>query len=142
MMDVRSQAAFPLVWIIVLSIGPIAEFGFCGENGEHSNVNERFLLINGIRLYQEYLSSIRGRECPMIPSCSEYGIESIRKFGIIGLFLAADRINRCGKSTEIYDEVFLSDHAQIKVRFHDPPCMDDHISEPRITLRTLTCLEE
>ena len=49
-----------------------------------------------IKLYQKYLSPLKGTKCPYIPSCSQYGIEAIQKYGVIkGGLLAAWRILRC-----------------------------------------------
>ena len=53
-------------------------------------------LIALIRLYQKYISPLKGTKCPYIPTCSQYGIEAIQKYGAIkGSFLAAWRILRC-----------------------------------------------
>jgi len=51
------------------------------------------LFINGIGLYQRYLSPIAGDRCRMYPSCSTYSIEAIRKHGVfIGLVMTFDRL--------------------------------------------------
>ena len=53
-------------------------------------------LIALIRLYQKYISPLKGTKCPYIPTCSQYGIEAIQKYGAIkGSLLAAWRILRC-----------------------------------------------
>ena len=38
-------------------------------------------LIFAARLYQSTLSHYMGRQCRFIPSCSEYFIQSVRKYG-------------------------------------------------------------
>ena len=54
------------------------------------------LMIKAIRLYQKYLSPLKQSRCPFIPTCSEYGIEAIEKYGALkGGLLAAWRILRC-----------------------------------------------
>ena len=54
------------------------------------------VLIAFIRLYQRYLSPMKGTKCPYIPSCSQYGVEALQKHGVIkGLLLTAWRILRC-----------------------------------------------
>ena len=54
------------------------------------------LLIYIIKLYQIYISPYKGTKCPYFPSCSEYGIESIERFGAFkGTFLTIFRIIRC-----------------------------------------------
>lgn len=54
------------------------------------------ILIAVIRFYQKYISPMKGTKCPYIPSCSQYGLEAIQKYGAVkGSFLAAWRILRC-----------------------------------------------
>ena len=54
------------------------------------------LFIFLIKLYQKYLSPLKSTKCPYIPSCSQYGLEAIEKYGAIkGGFMALWRIIRC-----------------------------------------------
>ena len=54
------------------------------------------ILIAAIRFYQKYISPMKGTKCPYVPSCSQYGLEAIQKYGCInGGFLALWRILRC-----------------------------------------------
>ncbi len=54
------------------------------------------ILVRGIRLYQKYLSPLKRTRCPYIPSCSQYGLEAIQKYGALkGGLLAVWRILRC-----------------------------------------------
>jgi uncharacterized protein len=49
-----------------------------------------------IRLYQRLVSPLLGSRCRYYPSCSEYALRSIRRFGILrGSVLAAWRLLRC-----------------------------------------------
>ena len=49
-----------------------------------------------IRCYQKYLSPLKNSKCPYIPTCSQYGLEAIEKYGAFkGSLLAAWRILRC-----------------------------------------------
>ncbi len=49
-----------------------------------------------VRLYQRVISPVIPRRCKYHPSCSEYAVQSIRRFGILrGLVLAAWRLMRC-----------------------------------------------
>ncbi len=41
------------------------------------------LLIKMIRLYQKYISPMKRTKCPYIPTCSQYGLEAIEKYGAI-----------------------------------------------------------
>ena len=53
-----------------------------------------FLLL--IRAYQLLLSPMLGASCRYTPTCSQYGIEAIRKHGPFkGGWLTLNRIGRC-----------------------------------------------
>ena len=54
------------------------------------------VLIGLIKLYQYTLSPFLGRQCRFVPTCSQYGIEAIKKHGALkGSWLALKRILRC-----------------------------------------------
>jgi hypothetical protein len=54
------------------------------------------LILSLIRLYQLTLSSLMGRQCRFLPTCSEYAREVIEKHGVIaGGWLALKRIAKC-----------------------------------------------
>jgi uncharacterized protein len=56
----------------------------------------RRLAIAPIRLYQGLISPTIGQRCKYYPSCSEYAVQAISRFGILrGLVLAAWRLLRC-----------------------------------------------
>lgn len=49
-----------------------------------------------IRLYQLVISPILGPKCRFTPTCSQYALEAIKKYGVFkGIWLAAKRIARC-----------------------------------------------
>lgn len=49
-----------------------------------------------IKLYQKTVSPLTGQRCKYHPSCSEYAVQAITKFGILrGLVLAGWRLLRC-----------------------------------------------
>lgn len=49
-----------------------------------------------IKFYQKYISPMKRTRCPYTPSCSQYGLEAIEKYGVIkGGWLAVWRILRC-----------------------------------------------
>ena len=53
-------------------------------------------LISLIKFYQKYISGLKSTKCPYIPTCSQYGLEAIEKYGAFkGSLLAAWRILRC-----------------------------------------------
>ncbi|MBR0381194.1 MAG: membrane protein insertion efficiency factor YidD [Eubacterium sp.] len=55
------------------------------------------VLVRIIRFYQKYLSPLKGRStCVYTPTCSQYAIEAIEKYGAVkGGLLALWRIIRC-----------------------------------------------
>lgn len=55
----------------------------------------KWILIKVIRFYQRFLSRFTPR-CIYVPSCSEYCVLAIQKYGVIkGLKKTRERINRC-----------------------------------------------
>ncbi|HEY0053946.1 MAG TPA: membrane protein insertion efficiency factor YidD [Pedobacter sp.] len=53
-----------------------------------------FLLL--IKLYQYLISPLFGGSCRYAPTCSNYGVEAIKKYGPFkGLWLTVKRISRC-----------------------------------------------
>lgn len=56
----------------------------------------KWLPIAAIRFYQRYLRILHNRECIYNPSCSEYMVISIQKYGVLrGVQYGAMRIRRC-----------------------------------------------
>ena len=54
------------------------------------------ILIAMIRFYQKFLSPLKHTRCPYTPTCSQYAIEAIEKYGALkGSLLAVWRILRC-----------------------------------------------
>lgn len=55
-----------------------------------------FPFIALIKLYQWIISPWLGSKCRYTPTCSQYGIEALQKYGPIkGLWLTSKRILRC-----------------------------------------------
>ncbi len=54
------------------------------------------IMIKGILFYRKYLSPMKRSKCPYFPTCSEYGLQAVEKYGAIkGGLLALWRIVRC-----------------------------------------------
>ncbi|AFH93960.1 membrane protein insertion efficiency factor YidD [Providencia vermicola] len=54
------------------------------------------LLIGLIRGYQLAISPLLGPRCRFNPTCSNYGIEALRRFGMLkGSWLTAKRVLKC-----------------------------------------------
>ena len=39
------------------------------------------ILIALIKFYRKFISPMKGTKCPYIPTCSEYGLQAIEKYG-------------------------------------------------------------
>ena len=67
-------------------------------------------LLGVIRFYQKNISPARPPCCRFIPTCSQYALEAVEKYGALkGGWLAFRRIMRCHpfhrKDYDIYDPV-------------------------------------
>lgn len=65
------------------------------------------ILIGLIRFYKKYISPKSPPCCRFIPSCSQYGLEAVERYGALkGSFLTLIRILRCNPwSAGGYDPV-------------------------------------
>lgn len=56
-----------------------------------------FILIGMIKFYKKFISPMkRTPSCRYIPSCSQYALEALKKYGPLkGSYLAVRRILRC-----------------------------------------------
>ena len=54
------------------------------------------LVIGPVRAYQRWISPAIPRRCKYHPTCSEYAVQAVQRYGILrGTVLAAWRILRC-----------------------------------------------
>ena len=67
------------------------------------------IMLGAIRFYQRRISPLRAPCCRFIPTCSEYALEAVEKYGAVkGGFLAAKRLSHCHpfyRGNKIYDPV-------------------------------------
>jgi hypothetical protein len=62
------------------------------EGSSLENPVARFL-VGGVRFFQKYISPVDGDRCSMIPTCSHYSLQAIRRHGaFLGFVMTADRI--------------------------------------------------
>ena len=55
-----------------------------------------FLIVGAIKFYRLFISPLKPPSCRFIPTCSEYALTAIEKYGIArGSVLAIRRILRC-----------------------------------------------
>jgi len=56
----------------------------------------KFLVLDFLRLYKTWLSPFLPPSCRFTPTCSEYTMQSIEKYGALrGTWMGAKRILRC-----------------------------------------------
>ena len=54
------------------------------------------ILIKLIKIYKFIISPLLGPSCRYLPTCSDYSLEALRKFGLIrGIFISLKRILSC-----------------------------------------------
>jgi putative membrane protein insertion efficiency factor len=56
----------------------------------------KIILIRLIEIYRKYISILKKPSCRFYPTCSQYAIDAIKKYGAVkGSFMAIWRIIRC-----------------------------------------------
>ncbi|HSJ84252.1 MAG TPA: membrane protein insertion efficiency factor YidD [Acidimicrobiia bacterium] len=61
-----------------------------------SGFRPRALVVGLVRVYQKLVSPSLGANCRYRPTCSQYAVEAISRFGVIrGGWLGVRRIGRC-----------------------------------------------
>ena len=69
----------------------------------------KHLMLSAVRFYRRYISPLRAPCCRFIPTCSQYALEAIEKYGALkGGYLTLRRLLRCHPfytGNKIYDPV-------------------------------------
>lgn len=56
----------------------------------------KLILISAVKLYKYLISPLLPGNCRFFPTCSEYSIEALNRYGALkGVYLAVRRILRC-----------------------------------------------
>ncbi|RKQ83907.1 membrane protein insertion efficiency factor YidD [Brockia lithotrophica] len=56
----------------------------------------RRIVLGTLRAYQRYVSPLKPSSCRFYPTCSEYTVQAVEKYGVVkGLVLGAKRVARC-----------------------------------------------
>jgi len=72
-------------------------------NKQNADAN---ILIRMIKFYQLFISTQDMPVCNFTPSCSQFGIASLREFGVIrGILLTSDRLQRCNGFSAPYYQI-------------------------------------
>ncbi|MCK4544122.1 membrane protein insertion efficiency factor YidD [candidate division WOR-3 bacterium] len=56
---------------------------------------DKFIINMGIKLYQNTISKQQGEVCVFEPSCSHFAQQAVSKYGLKGVLMAIDRLERC-----------------------------------------------
>jgi uncharacterized protein len=77
--------------VFIMSNNPIQDIPKTTQ--KHNRIG---ILTGMIRFYQLFVSTQDEPVCNFVPSCSQFGIDSLREFGAIrGILLSSDRLQRC-----------------------------------------------
>jgi conserved hypothetical protein YidD len=72
-------------------------------------MNVKHILIALVKFYRKYISPLTPPTCRYVPTCSQYALEALEKYGALkGGWLAVKRICRCHpfhKGHDFYDPV-------------------------------------
>lgn len=72
-------------------------------------MNVKHILIALVKFYRKYISPLTPPTCRYVPTCSQYALEALEKYGALkGGWLAIKRICRCHpfhKGHDFYDPV-------------------------------------
>lgn len=86
------------------------------EETEPSGLPAKTLLA-GVALFADYISRVDGDRCPMVPSCSSYSKEVIKKHGFfLGIMMTADRLIHEASEMKYAPVVKVGG----RIRFYDP----------------------
>ncbi len=59
----------------------------------------KFGMVLFIKTYQFFFSQLDGSHCQFRPSCSHFGVLAVKKYGLKGILMTADRLLRCNPFT-------------------------------------------
>lgn len=63
----------------------------------------KLFMLGSIRFYQLFISPQDTPACNFIPSCSQFSLETIKRYGAVrGLLLTSDRLQRCNPWAKKY----------------------------------------
>jgi putative component of membrane protein insertase Oxa1/YidC/SpoIIIJ protein YidD len=65
----------------------------------------RFMLLIPIQFHQKVITHQDGPLCTFRPTCSQYGYEAIKRYGLRGLLMTSDRLLRCYRGNQKYYQI-------------------------------------
>lgn len=56
----------------------------------------RRIVLFGLLFYQKFISPLKPPTCRFYPTCSQYSIQAVEKYGVVkGLWLTVKRLAKC-----------------------------------------------
>lgn len=90
------------------------------KSSKHRHVNRSGIIELAFKFYSNHLTKVDGPRCEHRPTCSRYGIESMRKHGfVVGSWLTIDRLLRSGRSSSLRSLPLKEFHGGLPY-YHDP----------------------
>lgn len=82
-----------------------------------------FIPLAAIKLYQTVFSKRLGESCNFEPSCSQFAYQAIKKYGLQGLIMTFDRLERCNFFAWQYVNKYynLNQTENRCLKLYDPP---------------------
>jgi len=93
-----SQIKTDMNFIIKHNLEVMNEENFSKDISIYVSSESKLLFLSMIRFYQNFISSQHpgNNICVFTPSCSQFGLYSIKKYGVFyGILMTSDRIQRC-----------------------------------------------
>lgn len=61
----------------------------------------KFIVIQLLKAYKYFISPLLGHHCRFYPSCSQYMMTAVQRFGVIkGVVMGIKRLSRCHPGSE------------------------------------------
>lgn len=92
------------------------------EKAEISLSFSGYLLMQGVKIFNKYISPVDGDRCRMYPTCSAYSLQVIKKHGFfLGFIMTADRLIHESNEMDYVPVIMVEDHS----KFYDPVSNND-----------------
>jgi putative component of membrane protein insertase Oxa1/YidC/SpoIIIJ protein YidD len=107
-----------LITVLIFCLLVSSAFAEPPETDPANQPDSAPLMAAPIRFFQKYLSGADGHRCPMIPSCSTYALQAMKRHGAIqGWIMASDRLMRCGRDELKHSPSVMTRYG---IRYRDP----------------------
>ena len=108
--------------ITLFCLGILCSSAFAGqkisEKEKDALSDQTATLVLPIQFYRTHISKVAGNRCQMVPSCSTFCIQAIKKHGwLLGWIMCSDRLVRCGRDEEKISPSFWINNEK---RIYDP----------------------